>query len=132
MVLKPTEKPPRIRPIIWSRQRLLTPYLAKAKELGLANGDGNNLFGPNRYITRQDMFTLLYRTLDLIGEVPEAAGKAALSDFTDSGSINAYAKAPMEALVAAGVVTGNNDLLTPKNTTTRAEMAQVLFNLLSK
>jgi hypothetical protein len=109
-----------------------TAYLAKAKELGLANGSGNNLFGPNKNITRQDMFTLLYRTLDLIGEVPAATGSAALSNFTDANSINAYAKTPMEALVAAGVVTGSNDMLTPKSTTTRAEMAQVLFNLLSK
>lgn len=109
-----------------------TPYLAKAKELGLANGDGNNLFGPNRYITRQDMFTLLYRTLDLIGEVPESKDSASLSDFIDAGSIKSYAKTPMETFVSAGIITGSYDMLTPQSTSTRAEMAQVLFNLLSK
>ena len=82
----------------------ILPYLAKAKDLGLANGSGDNLFGPNKIITRQDMFTLLYRTLDLIGEVPDATGSAALSDFRDAGSIKAYAKTPMETFVAAGVV----------------------------
>ena len=109
-----------------------TTYLAKAKELGLSNGDGNNLFHPKDNISRQDMFTLLYRTLDILGEVPESAGGKALTGFSDSDSVKAYAKTPMEAFTAAGVITGSNDMLAPQRTSTRAEMAQVLYKLLSK
>ena len=36
----------------------------------------------------------------------------------------------MTCLVSAGVIGGSNGLLTPTDTTTRAEMAQVLYNLL--
>jgi hypothetical protein len=109
-----------------------TAYLAKAKELGLSNGDGNNLFHPKDNISRQDMFTLLYRTLAILGEVPESSGGKTLTDFIDGNSVKAYAKAPMETFVAAGVITGSNSMLAPQSTSTRAEMAQVLYNLLSK
>lgn len=109
-----------------------TGYLAKAKELGLSNGDGNNRFGPNKNITRQDMFTLLYRTLDSIGELPSVTNGKKLSDFSDSDQIKTYAQAPMETLAAASIISGNNGKLTPQGTSTRAEMAQVLYNLLSK
>ena len=78
------------------------------------------------------MFTLLYRTLDVIGEVPESDSGKALTDFSDAGSVKAYAKTPMEVFTAAGIITGSNGTLTPQRTSTRAEMAQVLYNLLSK
>lgn len=49
-----------------------------------------------------------------------------LSDFTDSDSVAAYAQEAMSYLVKTGVVSGNNGLILPQSTTTRAQMAQVL------
>ncbi|MEL7566705.1 MAG: immunoglobulin-like domain-containing protein, partial [Dehalobacterium sp.] len=40
-----------------------TGYLAAAKRLGISAGVGNNLFVPDKEITRQEMFTLLYNGL---------------------------------------------------------------------
>ena len=48
-----------------------TAYLATAKSLGITSGVGENMFAPEDEITRQDMFTLLYRSLDILGELPE-------------------------------------------------------------
>lgn len=40
-----------------------TGYLAAAKRLGISSGIGNNMFGPEKEISRQEMFTLLYNVL---------------------------------------------------------------------
>ncbi len=108
-----------------------TNYLAAAKRLGISTGVGNNRFAPDSHIIRQDMFTLLYRALDVLGELPEAAGNKTTSDFSDTGLISGYAQEAMNALVKAGVVSGSNGRLDPLGTSTRAQMAQVLYNLLS-
>ncbi|HPE16707.1 MAG TPA: S-layer homology domain-containing protein, partial [Oscillospiraceae bacterium] len=109
-----------------------TGYLAAAKRLEISNGVGNNLFAPEQEITRQDMFTLLYRALNVLGELPEADGSAALTDFGDAGMISDYAEAAMETLVAAGIVSGSGGKLDPLGGSTRSQMAQVLYNLLSR
>lgn len=109
-----------------------TGYLATAKRLGLSAGVGNNLYVPDKKITRQEMFTLLYNALKASGQLPGSDSGKVLSDYADAGKIDAWAKESMSLLVKAGIVGGNNGVLSPLNTTTRAEMAQVLFNLLGE
>lgn len=108
-----------------------TNYLAAAKRLGISNGTGNNLFAPENKISRQDLFTLLYRTLDILGELPEASVDADLTDFSDGDSVASYAQEPLEALVKGGIVAGSNGKLWPLNKASRAEMAMVFYRLLS-
>lgn len=107
-----------------------TGYLAEGKAQGLTNGVGNNLFAPNREITRQEMFTMLYNALLVLEELPADAGEAALSDFEDAGDIDSWAGEAMQALVEGGFVSGSGGCLFPKDTATRAQMAQVLYNIL--
>ena len=107
-------------------------YLAAAKRLNISAGVGSNLFAPRREITRQEMFTLLYNALKVIDRLPEVDSGKTLSDFTDAGKITSWAKEAMTLLVETGTVGGSNGALNPTTTTTRAEMAQVLYNLLGK
>ena len=109
-----------------------TGYLAAAKRLGISGGAGNNLFAPDKEITRQEMFTLLYKVLKAKGELPEGKNGKALSDFKDEGQTASWAKDAMELFVQTGIISGIEGKLTPTDTTTRAEMSQVLYNLLSK
>lgn len=109
-----------------------TDYLAAAKRLGITAGVGDNLYAPDREITRQEMFTLLYNTLKSIKQLPQGDSGKALSDFSDAGLVDTWAKEAIAFLVQTGIVTGSSDQLAPLSTTTRAEMAQVLYNLLSK
>ena len=109
-----------------------TGYLAAAKRLGISAGVGSNIFAPEKEITRQEMFTLLYNALKAIGQLPQGDSGKTLSDFTDVGQIDAWAKEAMTLLVKTGTVGGSNGKLTPQGTTTRAEMVQVLYNLLGK
>lgn len=109
-----------------------TSYLATAKHLGISKGVGNNMFAPNKTITRQEMFTLLHNVLAVVGEIPEGTSGKKLSDFSDASKISSWAKEAMTMLVETGIVTGSNNKLAPTAFTTRAEMAQVLYNLLMK
>jgi peptidoglycan/xylan/chitin deacetylase (PgdA/CDA1 family) len=107
-----------------------TGYIAAAKRLGISGGVGNNLFAPEKEITRQEMFTLLYNALKAIDRLPQGGSGKTLSDFTDAGQIEPWAKDAMALLVETGIIGGGS--LTPAGIATRAEMAQVLYNLLSK
>ncbi|WP_312635035.1 S-layer homology domain-containing protein [Oscillibacter sp.] len=109
-----------------------TGYLAAAKQLGITSGVGNNSFAPTQTISRQQMFTLLYNALNALGQLPEGDSGKALTDFADSGSVAPYAQKAMAYLVEAGVVGGKNGYLLPQSSSTRAQMAQVLYNLLRK
>ncbi len=109
-----------------------TGYLAAAKRLGISGGIGNNMFAPEKEITRQEMFTLLYNALKVINKLPQGDMGKPLSAFSDAGQIASYAKDAMTLMVKTGIVNGSGGKLTPMATTTRAEMAQVLYNLLSK
>ncbi|HPA53539.1 MAG TPA: GLUG motif-containing protein [Bacillota bacterium] len=109
-----------------------TGYLAAAKRLSIAAGVGNNMYAPEKEITRQEMFTLLYNALKVIGQLPESDSGKTLSDFSDAEEIDTWAVTAMTLLVETGTISGSGERLTPKGTTTRAELAQVLYNLLSK
>lgn len=108
-----------------------TGYLAAAKRLGITKGIGNNLFGPEMEITRQEAFTLLYNTLSLLNYMPKGASGKSLSSFSDAEDIAPWAKEAMTCLVEAGIISGSNGKLLPNSHITRAEMAQVLYNLLN-
>lgn len=109
-----------------------TDYLLIAKALGIVNGIGNNLFDPEKEITRQEMFVMLYNALKLIDEVPVYVNDTQLSSFNDADKIADWANEALSSLVKTGTVRGYNNNLNPTATTTRAEIAQVLHNLLSK
>lgn len=109
-----------------------TNYLSAAKRLGISEGIGNNRFAPDKQITRQEMFTLLYNALKVTGRLPESKGGKDLTAFSDAGDIASWAKTAMTLLVKTGAVGGSGGKLSPAATATRAEMAQVLYNLLSR
>jgi len=109
-----------------------TGYLAAAKRLGITAGIGNNMFGPNREITRQEMFTMLYNALKAMGKLSKAAGGKSLSSFMDAGDVASWAKDAITYLVEEWYLSGSNGRILPNETTTRAQMAQVLYSLLVK
>jgi hypothetical protein len=116
-----------------------TGYLAAARRLGISAGVGNNMFAPDKEITRQEMFTLLYNALKAIGKLPGIHGQSgggasgkAFSDFSDTDEIAPWAGDAMMVLVETGTISGSGNKLDPKGTATRAQMAQLLYNLLSK
>lgn len=110
-----------------------TGYLAAARLLGIADGIGNNAFAPQRACTRQEMFKLVYGALKAIGKLPEAKGVKRVEDFADSGDIADWALESIRCLVSGGLVSGTGGgRLEPLSGSNRAEMAQLLANLLNR
>lgn len=93
---------------------------------------GGNRFAPDAAITRQEIFTLLYNALKVLDKLPQGDTGRTLAGFTDSAEIADWAKEPMAAPVKAGTVSGDGGRLIPTGGATRAQMAQILYNLLSK
>ena len=109
-----------------------TGYLAAAKAKGISNGVGDNKFVPEKAITRQEMFTLMYNALKVLNKLPTADNGKTLADFIDSGDVVSWASEGMTALVKSGIISGSGGNLNPTGGSTRAQMAQVLYNLLEK
>lgn len=109
-----------------------TGYLAAAKRLGIATGSGNNAFAPNAAISRQELFTLLYRALNVLGKLPTEKIGAGLSGFSDAEEVAGYAQDAVQALVKSGILTGSGGKLNPKDSATRAQVAKILYGLLAE
>jgi len=78
------------------------------------------------------MFTLLYNALKSLDKLPTGNSGKTLADFTDGANVASWAGEAMGTLVKSGTISGSSAKLTPDATTTRAEMTQVLYNLLAK
>ncbi|MDF2989086.1 MAG: hypothetical protein K0R50_4596, partial [Eubacterium sp.] len=87
--------------------KFYTGYLAAAKRLGISDGVGNNRFAPEKEITREEMFTLLYNILKLIGELPAGSSGKGLSEFSDTKDMAAWAKPAMTMFAENGIIGGN-------------------------
>ncbi len=109
-----------------------THYLAAAKRLGIAQGVGKNLFAPNQAISRQEIFTLLYRTMDILGQPRDGNSGKTLDDFSDAANVASWAKEATAYLVETGAVAGYAGKLYPTVTATRAETAQVLYRMIAQ
>lgn len=106
------------------------PYIASAYELGIINGVGYGKFGIDEYIQRQDMATIIYRTVQSYGT--PLTEKPPL-DFVDADEIYEYAKEPVSALVGAKAVSGNLDYqFLPKNNANFAEACKILYYIMLK
>lgn len=115
-----------------------TGYLAKAKMLGITTGVGNNKFAPEKAITRQEMFTMLYNILKVTKQIPEKelsdakAKRKSLTAFLDEKQIASWARKATAFLVEQGIVNGKAGNLMPKKYCTRADIAQVIYNTMTK
>ena len=102
-----------------------------AKKLGIAEGTGDNNFTPYASITRQDLMVLVERTLRIIGKPLPDGSDADLASFSDQDIIAPYARAAIAKMVKSGIISGDAGQIHPLSNATRAEMAVILFRLLT-
>lgn len=102
------------------------PYLDAAYAAGLIVGDAGKNANPNAYITREDMAVIMYRAYNMYSD-----GEYPLT-FADAESISDYAKTAVAFLANKAIVTGTGDgNFAPRNNATRAEAAQIIYNMLN-
>lgn len=103
-----------------------------AKMHGVALGIGEDRFAPNDPMTRQDMMTLVARTLSTIGKPLPAGTKTDLEAFLDWNKVSSYAEIPVATLIKSGIIKGDDQgMIQPLNHTSRAEIAVVVYRLLT-
>ena len=107
----------------------------------LISGYPDGTFKPSGKLTRAEAMTIVARAMRLLNgksvsqsaEMSDSEASAILSKFTDAGTVDNWAKKDIAECVEAGVVNGdNNGRLNPKANVTRAELIQLMYNLLSK
>lgn len=98
--------------------------MAKAVHMGTFIGYGNKL-DPLSSITRQEAFMVLAKAFKL----PDG-NTAALNGFKDINSVSSWAVGAISALKSAGYLSGANGKINPQANITRAEFAQMMYNMI--
>lgn len=109
-----------------------TGYLAAAKNLGITSGVGDNKFAPDRQVTRQELFVLVYNTLKNMNELPTTSTTKELADFKDAGKVTDYANKAVGLFVKAGIISGTAGNILPEDSASRAQFVQILYNIMTK
>ena len=91
----------------------------------IVNGIGDNQFGPENTLTREQLVTMLYRYAEAAGYDVSAA--ADLSGYPDAGKVQTYAQEAMSWAVADGIVEGMDGNLNPAGNASRAQIATILM-----
>lgn len=107
------------------------PYINAAHQAGIVNGDDNGCFGVGKDITREEMFTIIYRVA--LSQGADFSAEDVSSSYSDFEDVSDYAKDAVSALIADGLVSGMTDsIIAPKATATRAMAAKLAHMLVEK
>ena len=100
------------------------PELSAAAQMNIFSGCGDGTMGPDRNINRQEAMSVIARAFAV------ADGTAAdIAAFSDASAVSDWAIASVAGLVKAGIVSGDAGRLNPTAGITRAEIAQMLYEL---
>ncbi|ERT63432.1 S-layer homology domain-containing protein [Peptoniphilus sp. BV3AC2] len=103
-------------------------YIAWANKMGIVSGVGQGRFAPDKELTREEMAVIMSKFLKVSNKSLNAKGNS--NGFKDDGKIESWAKEAVKEMAKLGVVNGMSDgKFAPKSPFTRAQVAQVLFNI---
>ena len=101
-----------------------TNAISWASKNGVVSGYGNNLFGPDDAITREQMAAILYR----YAGAPSVETNN-LGNYTDANQISDWATDALNWCVENKIMVGNgNGTMTPNKIISRAEVATIMMN----
>ncbi|RAR43688.1 phosphodiester glycosidase family protein [Paenibacillus sp. MDMC362] len=106
--------------------------VSAAAQSGIVNGTGKDRFAPDAPIKRQEMAAMLVRAYAHAMKLQQESISAG-SGFTDLAESPDWVQEAVETAFALGFVQGHTpSRFEPDGLTTRAESAQVIYNLLNK
>lgn len=98
---------------------------------GIANGYGNGNFGPNDTMTREQMVAILWRYAQYKGYDVSVGENTNILSYDDATNVAQYAIPAMQWACGSGMVAGEKQngsmILSPKGSTTRAQMATMMM-----
>ena len=101
--------------------------VALAVQMGTYNGRSASAMAPDAPISRQEAMTVVARALELDYD---SYSKTDLSAFSDRSEISNWALPYVRAMVGAGYIHGRGKILAPLDNITRAEFAQIFYNII--
>lgn len=105
-------------------QAYYTDAVLRAAQAGVMEGSDGKV-RPEEYITREEAVCMLARAMSV-------AGGNGLSGFADDASISSWAKSNVISFAQKGYINGQpGNLFAPQDNITRAEVIQVLDNMIS-
>lgn len=103
-----------------------------ASRYGIVEGVGNNLFAPDKVITREEAMAMIYRASKLTPYVEVSEDNNVSAMFIDYGTQSAWADEAVRFNLNNGLIVGSNETFRPKDAITRAEVSTVVLRLLQK
>lgn len=104
------------------------PYAASAYNLGIAKGIGNNEFGADMLLQRQQMAVLLYEAANQCGISYDYDSESGLADMH---FVDKYAENAVAALYYNKIIKGDeNNRFSPKDAATRAQASKMIYNVI--
>lgn len=98
---------------------------SKAVQMRVFEGDGSGYMHPNDNITREEVFTVVARAMVL-----SDSNHSSLNKFKDSSEISSWALNYMSIMTQKSYVNGDETgRVNPKKYITRAEFAQLMYNI---
>jgi len=100
-----------------------------AVKSGIVSGKSESIFDPKGKITREEMVAMLMRAYEV--KIGKKLASYKQSKFSDVSQVSSWAANYVNAAGELGLVKGRAaGLFAPRGITTRAEAAQIIFNLL--
>jgi len=104
------------------------PAIRWANAEGIIGGYGNNLFGPNDVLTREQLVTILYRYAKQKGVDVSVGEDTNILSYDDAFDISEWAIPAMQWAVGSGLISGKTaSTLNPQDKATRAEIATIIM-----
>lgn len=110
-------------------------FVDTACAYGIVTGDGSGKFDPTGTISRQEAAVMVARAAVLCGldmEMDAGAVRNMLAQFPDYMSAADWARQALACCCRAGILDQSELNIRPLDAVTRAEMAQMLFQMLSR
>ena len=110
-------------------------YVGAAYDRGIINGIGDNKFNPNGTITRQEAAVMISRASGMMGlscDIELMASRDILSMYIDYIKTADWAIKPLAFCISEGIINEEGLEILPKKEVTRAEIAQMLYNLMER
>lgn len=110
-----------------------------AVSYGLISGYPDSTFRPSGKLSRAEAMAIVARAMRFMkgknvsssSDITLEQARSIISKFADAGTVDSWVAADIAECVQAGVVNGdNNGRLNPKKNVTRAELIQLMYNVL--
>lgn len=100
---------------------------------GVVNGYSDTVFAPNDAITREQFAAIMYRYAKAKGYDVSVGENTNILSYSDYAEISEYAIPAMQYTAGSGLIKGRTETtLNPKDNTTRAEMATILYRFFTE